>query len=225
MRISDLLQNPVRYAQQVFGQLNDDAGSFNANLGAAASGDVSAKNILNEGMFNLATMIGPGSIRSIKAYHGSKNLGDSWFDNAKLGSNTVRYDDSGMGHFASSNPKVANEFAGSPLEDVYPVRDYGRSAAGLKDYKNKIPKEPVEGAAVYPVKVALKNPRTMTASEYRKTFFDDSSVDVGKIRKDLIEKGHDGIKVIGDPRSDWGELRATNYIAFEPSSFTPWFVK
>lgn len=67
LRISDLLRNPVQYAQQVFGQLNDDAGRWNENIDKSASGDVVAKNKLNEEMFNLATMLGPGIISRMPA--------------------------------------------------------------------------------------------------------------------------------------------------------------
>lgn len=63
----------------------------------------------------------------------------------------------------------------------------------------------------------------MTASQYKKIFFDDNIVNSEKVRNELIGQGYDGIKVIGNPRADFGELRATNYIAFDPSGFKPWF--
>ena len=212
-----------------YGSLASILADFTPGIGDVKSGIDAAMEAAsgNYGM-SLADALGAlpliGGVGAIKAYHGSNRLGDSWFDNKFLGSNTFRYDDSALGHFASTNPKVANDFAGSPLEDVYPVGRYGQDAAGLKGYKNKIPSTPVEGAAVYPVDVRIKNPKVMTAAEYRKIVFDNNAeFDPAAFKQSLIDQGYDGIKIKGDPRSDWGELRATSYIAFDGSQYVPWF--
>jgi hypothetical protein len=172
----------------------------------------------------------------MRAFEGSATLGDDWlprrmyhatsnnfdtFSDDALGAIT-NHPTARLGHFFSESPSAV---------DVYARDNTGMAFSAGKDYR--------DGAAIMPTYLNIKNPYVMDAADFRNNLpvsttynegygFMKTPEQIDAFKKELQDKGHDGIRIVGDqkgkvPSPGLNEWVADQWVAFEPTQIKSTF--
>lgn len=149
-----------------------------------------------------------------RMYHATSNNFDTFSDDA-LGAIT-NHPTARLGHFFSESPSAV---------DVYARDNTGMVFGAGKDYR--------DGAAIMPTYLNIKNPYVMDAADFRNSLpvsttyndgygFMKTPEQIDAFKKELQDKGHDGIRIVGDqkgkvPSPGLDEWVADQWVAFEPT--------
>jgi hypothetical protein len=186
--------------------------------------------------------------KPVKVYHGTEKKFNV-FDKKKLGKST-HHPTALFGFYFVEDKAVANMFAGNKPEikkdlsiNQYAIQETGKPLVEvplddrlplIKKYEkleDKVVYEKDPDKAVIESFLNIRNPYEITAEKFKKEFVmplaevgmhEKITSKVIKFKKDLIKKGHDGIKIIVDDPDEYDieyitEFSTNNWIAFEPN--------